>query len=526
MEVQDILKPASRDQLKTLTRQELVDLLLGEQEIRKQAEAFIKLLEEEVYLIGEKYVRIKNKIFCPSSEKFIDPQPEPKASNPDVDKNEETGSGSNEKNKTKTSKKPSERYPNTPIIEQNIEIYPLPPCTCCGSQMVDSGMTESSESLSVTPKQYFIKRKIYHKYCCKTCHGSIETAPTLPKIKPGSSYDDELVVDVSMSKFCDLIPIERYTEMAKRQGFVNLPPHSLIELTHYLAAFLKPVYELIRQELLSAYVLHADETPHRMLEGDKKKNWFLWGFSTETASYFECHNTRSGDVASSILSVAECRYLVSDVYSGYNKAVTESNKIRLEDGRPQVKSSYCNAHARRKFNEISGSEGVIFLKKYGDIYEMERDIKEMPLEDRVEKRKEMQPIFEFMRNEAQKIKETVSNKSSAAQAADYFLKNYVNLTHFIHDPQLPIDNNHQERLLRSPVVGRKTWYGTHSKKGATTTAILFSIVESCKLNHLNPRDFVNQIVKAMHRGEKPYTPRQAVLAAYHSPPPLLPPPVQ
>ena len=152
MNLENILKPVSRDQLKSLTRSELVDLLLGEQEIRAQAEALVRELEEEKYLIGEKYIRIKNRIFLPSSEKS--PQEKPT-------KNSETP----KKPKDRT-RLPSERYPNATILEQDIELLPPPLCSCCGEMMNDSGMCDTVEMLSVIPKQFVIKRQNYHKYSC------------------------------------------------------------------------------------------------------------------------------------------------------------------------------------------------------------------------------------------------------------------------------------------------------------------------------------------------------------------------
>ena len=227
----DILRPVSREQLDRLQRRDIIDFALGEQDIRAQLETFIKVLEEEKYLIGEKYIRIKNRIFTPSSEKLP---------------RKKSGKKRDKKTPDDRTIQPSERYPNAAIIEQDIEIVPPPQCTCCGSQMTDSGMTETTEVLSVIPKQYLIKRQIYHKYHCKSCHEGIETAPTLPRIKAGSSYDDDFIIDVSVSKYCDLIPIERYASIAKRQGFQGLPPNSLIELTHYLAEFLGDIYKMIR----------------------------------------------------------------------------------------------------------------------------------------------------------------------------------------------------------------------------------------------------------------------------------------
>lgn len=498
MKAIDILKPVSRDQLKTLSRNELVELLLGEQDLRAQAEAFAKAMAEEKYLIGEKYVRIKNRVFAPSSEKSPRGQ------------NERKAPGDRKKPKDRT-RLPSERYPDATILEQEIELVPPPPCTCCGNEMVDSGMTETSETLSVIPKKFVIKRQIYHKYSCRNCHGSIETAPTLPRIKPRSSYDDDFVIDVAMSKYCDLIPIDRYTAIAKRQGFRGLPPHSLIELTHYLAEFLKSVYELIRGEVLASRVLHADETTHRMLEGAEKTLWHFWGFSTEFSSYFECHDTRSGDVAFNILAKAECKYLVSDVFAGYARAVRIANDHRQVEGREPILSCYCNAHARRKFRELSKGAGDYFVNQYQEIYRIEAEIKDASSEAREVARSQFIRIFEEMKIAANQLKEGVSDRSGEAGAASYFIENFEELTRFISDPQIPIDNNHQERQLRNPVIGRKTWFGTHSKRGAETAAILFSIVESCKLNQLNPRAYLHQLVKDLHQKKKPYTPRQAAL---------------
>ena len=105
-----------------------------------------------------------------------------------------------------------------------------------------------------------------------------------------------------------------------------------------------------------------------------------------------------------------------------------------------------------------------------------------------------------------------------AKALKYFLTNYAGLTLFLDEVDVPIDNNSQERLLRNHVVGRKTWYGTHSERGSLTAAILFTLVETCKLNHVNPREYFKQLVQDLHDGLDPQTPlefkqTQATIAA-------------
>jgi transposase len=503
-----LFAPIPVEKMDVLTREELVILLKGEQDFRLQLQrdnARLRALHEELkqksFLLGETYITVKNKYFGRSSEREATPSgrsPRPPAGGP----------------KRRKIQLPSERYPNAPLIERHVEFEKPPTCRCCGKAMKDSGMTEDSEFLTVVPAEYLVVRQRRHKYTCAGCYGDVQTAPAPPTIKPGSSYSDEMKVDVALSKYCDLIPVERYAAIAGREGLEDLPPQSLIESTHQVADFVKAAYDQVKAEVLQSRVLHADETPHRMLEGDEKKSWYLWGFSNEKASYLETHDTRSGDVASDFLAHASCRHLVSDVYSGYGKAVREANVLRRDKGLPSISHVYCNAHARRKFKEaeVFGDEARFFIDAYKELYVLENQIRGRPPDRVLAGRRPMAPIFESLRERAIARLPAVPSKSALGKAYGYFLENYEGLTAFLTDPELPIDNNAQERLLRNPVIGRKTWYGTHSRRGAKTAAILFSLVESCKLNGVNPREYFKCLVADLHRNKDPYSPHQFKVA--------------
>ena len=501
----NVLRPIPDERFAELPRRDLIVIARVEQRIRLQMqaemerlEAYNKELQERTIEIEGKFVTIKNRLFGKSSEK-----------QPKSDKKRKPGSGKPKKSDV-TGRRPSERYPNIPIIEKKLTLQDLPSCGTCGGSMQDSGMDEVSEYLSVVPKKYHIVRQMRRKYRCSCCHGNIQTTPGIPRIKPGSSYSDDMIIDIALSKYCDLIPVERYAAMAARQGMPGLPPNSLIEMTHALADFLKPAVDRLLAEVQSLRVLQADETPHRMLEGDKKSNWFLWGFCGPHAAYFECHDTRSGTIAVAFLAQSQCEVLVSDVYSGYKKAVREANLARIEEGRPQIEKAYCNAHARRKFKEAEHAypvESDFYLGKYGEIYEIEANAKKNP-EEALQLRQTMAIHFQAMKEEGSKHLQEVSARSSLANAIKYFTDYYEDLTRFWTDLAIPIDNNRQERTLRSPVVGRKTWYGTHSRRGAETAAKLFSLVESCKLNSVNPRQYFNDLVQAIHNSDPPFTPKE------------------
>lgn len=497
------------EKMKALPKHDLVALLEGEQAIRfkmqeelDRLKSAYKILEDEIVEINGKYIKIKHRMFAPSSEKS---KGETSGKSNTVGKK---GAGSGKKRR-KSSKNLTEKYPNVPVVDQNISFAEVVVCPCCQANMSVSGMGEVTEYLDVTPRKYTIVRQKREKYRCQKCHGSLKTAPTPARIKPGSSYSDGLILDVSLSKYCDLIPIEHYASMAKRQG-IDLPANSLIGLTHHLAKFTKSVYELLRAEVLALRVIYADETRHRMLEASETSGWYLWGFSNPYSCYFECHDTRAGSVASNLLLESDCQVLVSDVYSGYIKAVRKINEKRSENKTGKLIAAFCNSHSRRKFKEAEAvfpEDASYFLEKYKKIYKIEKGCKNISPRRRRKIRRKIYSIFSKMKFKAEKMIDSYSSKSDMTTALNYFLKNFEGLTVFVRNPHVAIDNNSQERLLRSPVIGRKTWLGTHSIRGAETAAILFSIVESCKLNKINPRKFFDDLIKDLHDGKPGYTPR-------------------
>lgn len=452
------------------------------------------LTDEQLKLImAEQLGDLRNSMYGASTERYKKPEIKQKIPTPPKPR----------------VKKPSERYPNIPVREVVIAMNPVPNCQACGSLMSDSGMSEDAEQLTVIPKKFEILLQKRIKYRCN-CHSCITTAAAPARIIEGSTYSDEMILDVALSKYCDLIPIDRYAAMAARSGLIDLPPHSLIQLTHQFADFIYPVYEQIKNGVLSARVLNADETPHKMLEGSDTKNWYLWGFSTPTLCFLECHDTRSGDVVSDILLNSTCEVLVTDVYSGYSKAIKIANEVRKQSEKNLIKSGNCNAHSRRYFwiPRLNYKEAFFYLEYYHEIYQLNSDSKGKPPDEVLRLRSQMKSHFEAMKKKALEELPSYPIKNKYTKALNYFLENYEGLTLFLTDPEIPIDNNAQERLFRSHVVGRKTWYGTHSERGARTAAILFSLVETCKLNQVNPRDYFKNLVEDLLAGKNPYTPKE------------------
>ena len=412
----------------------------------------------------------------------------------------------------KESKKlPSERFPNLEVKENVVNAKSTPICPCCKTAMKQSGLFDISEKLETKPKKYYIIRSKRPKFNCGNCHGAMINTPAQPSIIPTSNYGDSVIIDVSLSKYCDLIPMERYAQIAYRDGLKDLPPQSLIGLTHHLANFLAPVYQRIKEEILSSKIILADETPHKMLEGDERYNWYLWGFFSLHSCYLEAHGTRSGDVAINFLKKSQAMYLVTDGYSGYKRSI---NEIKKQTGRDII-AVYCNAHAFRYFRDSGDTwkeETKPVLKIYGEIYALEKQrkakIDHLSLSQQLELRQKMLPLFEQIKKYCEEQVDDAMPESSFEKSLKYFLNHYDGLIMCTTNINIPLDNNLSERELRAPVIGRKTWIGTHSKRGSETGAILFSLVQSCKMNNVNPRNYFPWIVNRIHSGQEVLTPNE------------------
>jgi hypothetical protein len=199
---------------------------------------------------------------------------------------------------------------------------------------------------------------------------------------------------------------------------------------------------------------------------------------------------------------------MSDVYSSYYKAVRVTNTDRQSSGKKLIQNAHCNAHARRSFFKIRYKypESCFYLDHYHEIYQLESDARGKPPNERKESREKMRVHFNAMKERAQEELPRYFKGSKYDLALNYLLENFEGFTLCLDDIEIPLDNNQQERLLRSHVIGRKTWYGTHSEQGAETAAILFTIVETCKLNGVNPREYFPDLVKTILNRKKVLTP--------------------
>ena len=184
----------------------------------------------------------------------------------------------------------------------------------------------------------------------------------------------------------------------------------------------------------------------------------------------------------------------ADSYSGYNKLyVSEDNPDA------SVEEAACWAHTRRKFYDIAAyneKANIAFavIDKIAEIYQVEGKIRGMPPDFRLKARqKESVKLVDELFAGFKKAYKQLPKKSSTAQAIAYALGNEVALRRFLDNGIIEIDNNAAERALRSVAVGRKNWLFAGSNKGGETAAIIYTLIETAKLNDINPVKYLHKV---------------------------------
>ena len=366
----------------------------------------------------------------------------------------------------------------------------LPPCPSCGGRLkMWEGQVEQTEEITVVETTYKLIQHIRAKYRC-ACHGAVLTAPGPAKLIPGGRYSVEFATHSAVEKFADHIPLERQTRRMDRQG-LKVTSQTLWDQQAALAAHLEPTWEALCRQALAQDVLHVDETGWRMMAA-KKSKWTLFGLTAPNLAVYHLADSKSAVKTREILSGFRGT-LVVDGYKVY-PIVAKLEGLRI---------AHCWFHADRKLKDAKDPPGPIsqIRSLIHQLYEIEREVEgPFPGPEAVQKQRhalrqeKSRPVIEEIRRLA--FDQGGLRRSAFAKALRYLLDHWEGLTLFLEDPRIRLDNNPAERALRGPVVGRKNFYGNRSKRGARVTAILYSLIETAKLNGINPSEYLREAALA------------------------------
>jgi len=365
--------------------------------------------------------------------------------------------------------------------------------TCeCGQAMARIG-EDITEKLDIVPAEFFVHRHIRGKWTCKCCQ-TLAQQPVEPQVIDKGMPAAGLVAHVLVSRFVDHLPYYRQEDINARSK-VHTPRSTLASWSGQGGAALQPLFEVHREFVLGADVLHADETPVRLLDpgAGKTKRAYVWVYARSAfdalpgVAYDFCLG-RGGKYAVEFLGNWSGT-LVRDEFAGYESV------IKLHDR----KAAGCLAHARRKFDElIKDNQSPVALQavqRIAWIYRIEREIQGLTVSERLAVRQiRSKPLWEEMHVWLQLERQRVPNGSGIAGAIDYSLNHWTALTANLRDGNVAVDNNHAENQMRPWAVGRKSWLFAGSELAGKRAAVVMSLVVSAKLNGHDPWAYLKDVL--------------------------------
>jgi len=364
-------------------------------------------------------------------------------------------------------------------------------CGECGSGMRPLGKETVRDELETIPAQIRVLRYVRTSYVCRCCEketgfATIKKARTPAPVIRKSMASASTVAHVMYQKYVNGMPLARQEKDWEYQG-VRINRASLANWVIRAATdWFTPLWERMKGDLLKQPVILADETVIQVLKEDCKeptsesRMWVYGSSSTGSPKIilFEYQPTRSGEHARRFLKGFN-GYLQTDGYNGYEKV-------------PDVTRCGCWAHLRRKYEESmpkepKAREGSIAAVGFGycnKLFDIERELKGLSACERlVERQNRSKPVLESYLVWLGTVNALEGSK--LAEAVNYSRNQHATLCRFLEDGHIDLSTNRIEAAIRPFVVGRGNWLFSDTAKGAQSSAIVYSLVETAKANGLN-----------------------------------------
>jgi transposase len=379
-------------------------------------------------------------------------------------------------------------------------------CPCCRAAMTVIG-EDSSERLDVIPAQYRVIVTHRPKFACRACEGIVVQSPAPPRLIEGGIPTEALVADVVVARYADHQPLYRQAQMMARQG-VLVDRSTLSFWTGYAAAEVAPVVERLREVVLRSTRIFADETVVPVLDpgrGRTKKGYFWaiarddrpWGGCDPPAVVYTYFPGRAHQHATALLGdyrgILQC-----DGYGAYKQLVGSMGDLA------SVTLAFCWSHVRRAFYDLAKAGAPIAtetLSRIAALYEIEVGIRGESTEHRLTVRQtQSRPLVKNLHAwfEAQLAK--LPSRSPTAEAIRYALKHWDGLERFLEDGRVELDTNCVERAMRPIALSRKNSLFAGSDEGGVNWASLASLIETCKLNLVNPVVYFTDVLTRLVNG--------------------------
>jgi transposase len=366
-------------------------------------------------------------------------------------------------------------------------------CPCCGTQRQEIGADESWQ-IEYYPGHFERIQHLRKKYACPGCDSQGSGAQIQAAAKPESAIEKGLAGPgllsyIVTSKFSDYLPLYRLEDIFERQGFeISRATQSV--WCGDVADLVEPLYRLMAERVRASHVVATDDTIMPMLAKGKAANARMWVYVGDEAgpyNIFDFTLNRGRDGPKYFLKDYR-QVLLADAYGGYNGVVAGNDITRAG----------CWAHTRRKIVDAEKAapeiarEAVEWVRA---LYAVENRGKNLSAAARLELRQsDSAPVLAGLKEKLLAWKLQLLPKHPMAEAVNYALGQWEELTVFCSDGAVPIDNNVSEREMKRVVLNRKNSLFVGNARGGRTAAILASLTSSCRRHDIDPQRYLTQLL--------------------------------
>ena len=383
---------------------------------------------------------------------------------------------------------------NLPVVEEVIEPEPVkaqPEKWRCIGQ-------EVSEQLDYEPARFLRRRTIRKKYVSRV---DMDLAPVIAPLPEGlqerSLAAPGLLAQVLVSKYCDHLPLYRQEQIFLRRHQVHLPRQSLARWVALAADWLKPIYEQIRTGVMAGGYVQVDETPVNYLDPGfgRARQGYLWtGSRPKGDVFFRWETSRATACLDNVVPANFTGTLQCDGYAAYRAFANSRGQTIALAG--------CWAHVRRKYYEAIESAPKTaswIVRQIQQLYQVEaglRKLKAGPQLRAAVRAHQSRPIVERLQRVLVKLKASGRHlpQSPLGGAIDYALGLWSTLTVYLADGRIEIDNNLVENAIRPTAIGKKNWLFVGDADAGERSAIIYTIIESCRRRGLDPYAYLKDVL--------------------------------
>lgn len=376
---------------------------------------------------------------------------------------------------------------------------------------IDTFYTLVKEELDIVPAKARVIEYLQEKAVFMDNGKRELKAAELPKHPLGKVVASiGLLAFVIVSKYCDGLPLYRLEAILKRYGG-DVSRTSMASWVIKLSLQLQPLINLMREHQLAYDYLLIDETRIKVLKEPGRSptsDKWMWvtrgGPPDRPVVLFDYDPSRGKEVPLRLLAGYE-GYLQSDGYAGYDAVCKDAKVTQLG----------CWDHARRKFTDAKKAAGVlkkkdkgkvakyeVALAKINKLYLIETEIKPLSAAEKYQQRqRRSKPALEDIKKWLDKNISKVPKDSKTHIAIQYALNQWPKLIRYCDDGRLNISNVLAENAIRPFVIGRKGWLFADTPKGASASALHYSLVETAKANGLEPFEYYREILTKLPYAE-------------------------